>query len=185
MRLNVSEILQSPLSYPDWATDMADWLETTVSAHVPDLGRPGCLCPYVPPAIQDGGLCLVACDLSADPIEHLISAVLAFGEEFAASASTRRSDIVVFTELQADCEILTEVRTRVKPDFLRAGVTCGEFYPSSMDMSVRNAAVPVARSPWPAIALRICTPHDEIFLRQQPSLYKIFREGPGAAGGGG
>lgn len=88
-----------------------------------------------------------------------------------------KSLLVAFPHCWEDQDgIMEELRVAIKPQFLRLGVTCGEFYSSNDDRSVRNSDMLVAQSPVPLIAIRYLTPHDELFLKTQPELYKIFSE---------
>lgn len=184
--LEVSGVLADPHA-PAWATDSARWIRDEVGASAPELGRPGALCPFVPAAQRRGRIFLVECRLTgADPAEldrHLFTVAAGLRRAAATSEPGDRlllSYLVVYTALGDPRTSLTALRRRVKPGLLAMGLTAGEFYPMSPDTSVRNAAVPVARSPWPALALRHSTPHDELFLAGQPDLHEVFRAaGPG------
>ncbi|MEU9132854.1 DUF6875 domain-containing protein [Kitasatospora sp. NPDC048540] len=172
---------------PDWAVRTAAWIRDEISVPVPELGRPGALCPYVPTALRRGHIELSACTLAGEDPQALDAALLGHAADFRTrvhelkpAEALLRCRVVVFTALEGRGDLLTGVRTRAKPLLLAVGLTVGEFFPASPDTSIRNSEVPVARSPWPSLALRHSTPHDELFLAGQPELHRIFRAaGPG------
>ncbi|MEV4442381.1 DUF6875 domain-containing protein [Streptomyces sp. NPDC049577] len=185
--LDPARVLADPAAAPRWAAQTAAWIRDEVCAPAPALGRPGALCPYVPAALRRHHIELVESALPGDDPEALDAQLLALAVEFREDAAARpaaeallRCRVVVYTALDGRGELLTGVRTRVKPLLLARGLTTGEFFPASPDASVRNADVTVARSPWPALALRHSTPHDELFLAGRPELHRVFRAaGPG------
>ncbi|WP_412077493.1 DUF6875 domain-containing protein [Streptomyces xanthophaeus] len=184
--LDAARVLADPAA-PAWAAETAAWIRDEVSGPAPALGRAGALCPYVPAALRRHHIELVECPLPPTDPGALDRWLLAGAAEFRADTARRPSAeallrclVVVHTGLAGQEALLTGVRTRVKPLLLADGLTTGEFFPASPDTSVRNAEVPVARSPWPTLALRHSTPHDELFLAGQPELHRIFRAaGPG------
>ncbi|MEU4208989.1 DUF6875 domain-containing protein [Streptomyces sp. NPDC026206] len=184
--LNASRVLGDPAA-PAWAAETARWARDELGAPVPGLGRSGTLCPYMPRALHEQRVELIECALpgicATDLATHLRRSAREFAEEagrLAPAEALLSCRIVVYTALAVPDRVLTEVRRRVKPQLLAQGLTTGEFFPESDDRSVRNPAVPIARSPWPALVLRHSTPHDRIFLTDQPELYRVFREaGPG------
>lgn len=188
LALNASRVLADPAA-PAWAADTARWARDELGRAVPALGRPGTLCPYMPKALREERVELLDCPLpgvcAADLATHLKRAAREFAEEagrLEPAEALLSCRIVVYTALAVPDRVLTEVRRRVKPLLLAQGLTTGEFFPENDDRSVRNATVPIARSPWPALVLRHSTPHDRIFLADQPELYRLFREaGPGVA----
>ncbi|MGW4057590.1 DUF6875 domain-containing protein [Amycolatopsis sp. NPDC004747] len=172
---------------PEWAVRTAGWIRDEVAAPAPALGRPGALCPYIPAALRRRRVLLVECGLPGSDPAALDGWLLARAARFRRRAAALPPAeallsclVVVYTAPSADGALVTGVRERVKPRLLAEGLTTGEFFPRSPDTSVRNAGLPVARSPWPALALRHSTPHDELFLAGQPPLHRIFRaSGPG------
>lgn len=187
----VGEVLRAPEAHPEWARRCAEWIATTVAVADPRLGRPGALCPFVPTALRAGTLYLLPCPLPERPREALDAFALAAAARFAAhvrAESLPRGDllsyVVVFTALREDAGCLATVRASVKARLLGQGMTCGEFYPANPDTSVRNDGYLVARSPWPLLAIRQSTPHDELFLASQPELREVFlAAGPGVVTG--
>ncbi|MCA6095649.1 hypothetical protein LE181_26250 [Streptomyces sp. SCA3-4] len=184
--VNASRVLDDPTA-PAWAAETARWARDELGTPVPALGRPGTLCPYMPRALREERVELTECGLpgvcATDLVTHLRRSAREFAEEagrLAPAQALLSCRIVVYTALAVPDRVLTEVRRRVKPHLLAQGLTTGEFFPENNDRSVRNPTVPIARSPWPALVLRHSTPHDRIFLADQPDLYRVFREaGPG------
>lgn len=184
----VQEVLAAPGNFPLWAYETASWVADTVGAPSPALGRSGALCPFVPAALETGGLGLLQCDLSdSEHVDQGVSFVRETAGRFERRAFSRplkeavsMSWIVVFPLLRDKASVLADICLAIKPLLLSRGLTCGEFYQENSDVSVRNDQVLIARSPWPCIAIRLSTPHDELFLRRRPDLHEIFRQaGPG------
>ncbi|MEV6823578.1 DUF6875 domain-containing protein [Amycolatopsis sp. NPDC051102] len=183
---DAADVVDDPTA-PEWAVRTAEWIRDEVAAPAPALGRAGALCPYIPAALRRRQVVLVECRLSGADPAALDSWFLARAARFRREASARPPAeallsclVVVYTTLTGNEALVTGVRERVKPRLLAEGLTTGEFFPRSPDTSVRNAGFPVARAPWPALALRHSTPHDELFLAGQPPLHRIFQaSGPG------
>jgi hypothetical protein len=179
----VTDVLDQPNGYPGWAQDIARWVRREICRPVPELGRPGALCPYVPIAVKRGSLTLIECPLPAEPRHALVSALAdAAGwllDRLAGADSTAEiawmAHIVVFTGLGQHGDILGNLSTQLRPGFLRNGINLGEFYPDNTATSVRNSRIRVGRSPWPCVALRHFQPKDETFYHITPDEEPRYR----------
>lgn len=181
--ISASALMEGRVSTaPDWSREIARWLASTVMRHDAALLRPGALCPFVAPAIVKDLVFMVDGGASTTDMESIVRVLheqrclfLGAFSDAQDSEYMHKSLIVAFPGLLPhQWDILCDVRIAVKPSFIASGVTCGEFYPSSEDRSARNQRVRVARSPVPCVVLRYLSPHDELFLRTQPELYRLF-----------
>lgn len=165
-----------------WLPDVIDWLYNTVARAHPQLQRSGALCPFVPPALDRDLLFLTVAENITYELPAMVGYLERVRDTFLATPpsppqkdAVYKSLLVVFPEVpSAQPDLLKQVRIAFKPSLLEYGVTCGEFYPTNEDRSVRNTEYRIAESPVHLIALRYLTPHDDLFLKSQPDLYPIF-----------
>jgi hypothetical protein len=156
--------------------DLLRWIVEEVSRPKPELGRPGPLCPFVPPSLRARLLFATVVDDAA----AMAAAILREADAFLATAPARdarhgslKSLLLLLPHAGAD-HGLDAVVDEVKPRLLRRGLTCGQFYPGSEDRSARSDDVHVARSPIPLVALRYLSAHDELFLGEHPEYRPLF-----------
>ena len=165
-----------------WLPEVIDWLYNTVGKAHPQIQRSGALCPFVPPALdRDLLFLMIAEDISYDLpamvgyLERVRDTFLATPPNPPQKDAVYKSLLVVFPDVpKAQPDLLKQVRIALKPSLLQHGITCGEFYPTNEDRSVRNSDYRIAESPVHLIAFRYLTPHDDLFLKSQPDLYPIF-----------
>ncbi|MDZ3952304.1 hypothetical protein U0X36_04975 [Bacillus thuringiensis] len=168
----------------DWMKDVVVWLENTIAKPTPHIKRKGAICPFVPKALDIDSIYLTFPKENMEDISQLVEYMIHCMNEFLQTAPTipdesaiYKSFIVAFPYLnESNSSMLKTLRKEIKPYFIRNGVTCGEFFERNVDKSVRNEEFDVAKSPVPLIAIRYVTPHDELFLKSQPELYKVFKE---------
>lgn len=149
----------------DKGTALLSWLQDTVAQPQPLLGRSGPLCPFLPATLRRGLLFVTVASRDEQPeqaLETEASRFLTVTPLPPEPASINKSLLLLFPDENA--ESLLKVVQRLKAGLIARGLTCGEFYPTSGDRSVRSDSVLVARSPVPMIALRYLTPHDRVFL---------------------
>ncbi|PEQ66868.1 DUF6875 domain-containing protein [Bacillus cereus] len=167
-----------------WIKDVLEWLENTIGKPTPHIRRKGATCPFVPKALDIDSIYLTFPKENIEEISQLAEYMIHCMNEFlqtpphiADESAIYKSFIVAFPYLnESNSIILKKLRAKIKPYFIRNGVTCGEFFEENTDKSVRNEEFYVAKSPVPLIAIRYVTPHDELFLKSQPELYKVFNE---------
>lgn len=168
---------------PSWLRGLVGWTADYIARPHPEMPRKGAICPYVQPSIERNFLFVKSSTLGDDE-DGLCEYMLAQATEFLSTAPTPpdpdsvyKSLIIAFPAIPDErAGILTVVRRKIKPAFLRSEITCGEFYNDSNDRSARNKELRIALAPVPCIAVRYLTPHDELFLRTQPDLYPIFKK---------
>lgn len=167
-----------------WVPTIVDWIYNTIAEPNVQMNRKGAVCPFVPYALDINLIYLTFPKKrllnNNELVEYLHKQLQIFldTEPYQPNKDAiYKSLLVAFPYFREDQEeLVKKVSIEIKPNFLRFGVTCGEFYSSNNDRSVRNSDVLVAKSPVPLIAIRYLTPHDELFLQTQPELYKIFSQ---------
>jgi hypothetical protein len=167
---------------PSWATALVRWMHEFVVRPHPALGRAGAVCPYLAPSLKRNLVFLTEGSPDVADAAGATDDLLTHLDQFIRHPPTCdvpdhsfKCLMVAYPRLQdRTTSLLTVARTRVKSAFVRSGTTCGEFYPTSEDRSVRSDALFVARAPVAAVAIRYLSPHDELFLKAQPALYALF-----------
>ncbi|SDY10810.1 DUF6875 domain-containing protein [Thermoactinomyces sp. DSM 45892] len=170
-----------------WIPATIDWIYNTIAVPDVQMNRKGAVCPFVPYSLDRDLLYLTSLERplskESEAIEYMHTQLQDFLDIEPCQPNedaSYKSLLVAFPHCLEDSEkIVKEVRVAIKPHFLRFGVTCGEFYSSNNDRSVRNSDMLIAQSPVPLIAIRYLTPHDKLFLKTQPDLYEIFRHWKG------
>lgn len=168
--------------HPAWMHDLVGWILNFVAQPKPDLGRSGDVCPFVRSALEKNLIFLAGSALDGSEMPKLLEEMAVLRPDFfelaegvAEQDRVYQSLLYAFPQIpQSRAGVLMEVRKAVKPAFIQAGLTCGEFYVNSEDRSIRNACIRIASSPVPCIAFRHLTPHDKLFLESQPELYAIY-----------
>lgn len=74
--LAINDILESPDSHEKWAVDMARWVRDDVASPLPELGRSGALCPFVPAALRKGTITVTACERVSPARADLVARLL-------------------------------------------------------------------------------------------------------------
>lgn len=152
----------------DQGTALITWLHDTVAQPHRLLGRPGPMCPFLPATLRRGLLFATVIN-KEEPAEQVLEVEATRFLKVAPvppdPASVNKSLLALFPD---EITGLPEVVKKVKAMLISRGLTCGEFYPTNSDRSVRSDQVLVARSPVPLIALRYLTPHDRLFLAAHP-----------------
>lgn len=167
-----------------WIQDVLDWMENTVAKPTSNIKRKGALCPFVPKALEMTSIYLTFPKKKSEDINQLADYLKSCMVEFLETPPTMPDELAIYKSLivafpylnENNAMLLKNVRSEVKPYFIQNGVTCGEFFADNLDKSVRNEDFYVAKSPVPLIAIRYLSPHDELFLKSQPELYKLFNE---------
>ena len=159
-----------------------NWIHNEVAQPHPELLRKGDLCPFMRPSLNHN-LCFMKLsnNFLLDTIIKEIKKETALFMKASPTTSEKNSSykslLLVFPSIMAkDFYILKKIRKQIKPYLIEKGLTCGEFYPTNNDASVRNNAIYIAQSPIPCIVLRYLSNHDVIFLKSQPELFEIYKK---------
>ncbi len=163
-------------------SQVVDWLFNVISQPASQLDRAGAICPFVPAALDKDLVFITIADIDdynettiAAYLDRIRPVFLTMPPVMPDKEAIYKSLIVVFPSVpESNPDLLKRVRQVVKPHFLQDMLTCGEFYPTNDDRSVRNDTFLIARAPVPLLAIRYLTPHDELFLHSQEDLYPIF-----------
>ena len=158
---------------------LASWLDERVSQRVPQLGRPGPLCPFVPVARRRRSIWI--CELGDAEAMTALSAAHAFdllppGRE--SQGATHKCALVLLPQ-GLSAPGVAALADEIKPQLLAKGMTCGNFHPSADDRSARSREVLVADSPTPLLALRYLHHHDRIFLDGHPRYGQLYKRWAG------
>jgi hypothetical protein len=156
-----------------------------VAAHVvnflahsnPHLGRSGNVCPYISDSLQKK-LCRVTATDTSEPDEIAAAMKLmrdVFRQMPPSSCNVdltvpgefqHKAIIVAFSAVPTDRaeELIGGVQKRLKPQFVRAGLMIGEFYPTCQEPGLHNPNFRPLQMPVPALAIRHITKFDAPFM---------------------
>jgi hypothetical protein len=172
--INAAQVTQSGQAPPAVET-IIEWIKQDIAKPNRELGRPGAVCPFVPPALQSHciWISVVDDDISdADQMKGLLSACLSAYDQHDAhigASSGLRTFIVVFPRLTRPDRgtLIDEVHGMIKPVVVERGLMLGEFYPESTSAGVHNPTFLPLRSPMPLFVLRQMVPADLVFLNKK------------------
>jgi hypothetical protein len=173
--VSLSDVLRN--GNTPWAEAIAHWVADEVACPLPELGRKGALCPFVPQALRDGAI-FATLDDHSDTLEAILERVRSEALRLRTTTVDNASVLIVFTAPGVgQGPLLADASSALKAELLAQRMSCGEFYPDNDDRSARNPNVWVARSPLPCLALRPSTPHDRLFLADRPHLLAALERG--------
>lgn len=162
-------------------SDVFSWIDEFITQPHNELKRTGAVCPFVKPALEENKVFFCLSDFghpAISAIEHLLldsgtrfSEIINSGNE----KQSLLSLIILFPVWQhTSFQPMKIAKENVKPDFLKQGLTLGEFYPGNDDRSARNPELVIADSPAPMIIIRSLAIHDQLFLQSHPELYQWY-----------
>ncbi len=170
-------------------TDVARWLEHSVSRPHPAVGRAGDVCPWTRRAGELGEILLTVCG-GRDP-QEIDALLLDLKDELTGGGhglydgSAFRSIIAVFPERGTEVEQrVVAAHGRLKPAFLAQRLMLGEFYPSCEKPGLHNPAFRPLRSPWPLLVIRPMVEADVNFLLDRDEFAAAYLRALGSRGAG-
>lgn len=190
--MRVSDIDPVTLVTPsevDYLQEVLRWAGEYLSQPHDQLGRPGAVCPFVPPAIAADSFYVamhndVDDKTSAASIERLLVNYL---EVFHRVPPAHPQDdllktiVVVFPAMSRQrALVLDAVHERMKSFFVERGMMIGQFHPLCTSPAVHNPAFANKTSPVPLVALRRLALHDILFLADRADWFTHYRALHGA-----
>ena len=164
-RLTIVEILESPGQHEAYLAEVAAWAHDQIGNPAPEPGRPGTLCPSGPAAIHRDTITIAGNTEPAPTRRQVTDALLDeadwLAERLTAARAAERTQIahmLVFTGLDQETAVLSEVRSELSPTLLRQGIVIGEFHRASMTTSAGNRNYAAGLSPWPCFAMASAPP---------------------------
>ena len=159
-RLTIAEILESPDRYEAHLAEVAAWAHDRIGDPAPALGRPGTLCACVPATIHRDTI-TIAGNTDPAPTRRQVTGALVdeadwLVERLTAARAAERPPMAhmrVFTGLDQETSVLSEVRSELRPRLLRQGIVIGEFHRASVTASARNRNYAADLPPWPCFAM--------------------------------
>jgi hypothetical protein len=160
------------------------WAEEYLSQPHDQLGRPGAVCPFVPPSINADTFYVamhhdVDDDIPAASIEQLLIDYLEVFHRIPPPGpqdDLLKTIVVVFPAMSRQrALVLDTVHERMKSFFVERGMMIGQFHPLCTSTAVRNPAFANKTSPVPLVALRRLALHDILFLADRADWFSHYR----------
>lgn len=152
---------------------VSTWLADYVSQPLPQVGRVGPVCPFVPSALSDRAVRYhFHYQVDGSDPDQIRSLVVDELREFDATAelpgragTSLASLLVVLPDTRpTGWNTMDVVYPDLKDFAVGNGLMIGQFHPTCDERAVRNPMFPVSRSPIGLFAARRMAPHDVLFL---------------------
>ena len=164
--------VQTSTNVPGPVKIIMDWVCSYVMKPHPNLGRPGVVCPYVPPAMKLNSvwLAMVHTDLAAEAdLYSIVEKYLRIYQSLDAGPGEGRelkSLILIFPDIpdHEACALIKDVHTKMKPQIVEAGLMLGEFFIGNDSPGLHNPQFHPLTSPFPLLIYRRMMMNDLVFL---------------------
>ncbi|MDZ8051172.1 MAG: DUF6875 domain-containing protein [Aulosira sp. ZfuVER01] len=178
--LNEIEQLQQDLPY---FIEITEWLKNFVAKPHADVGRPGPVCPYVPPSMKLNSILLRVIRAKDLDIQQIADIVLPHLNTFLElepkewPAMLNKAIVFVFPDVNIDdaSKIIDVVQAKLKPFFVDAGLMLGEFHKRTESPGLHNPNFRPLRSPIPLLVIRCMTEADLPFMQNTDNLHLRIR----------
>ena len=116
---------------------VVDWVKDYLCNPHPDLGRPGAVCPFVPPAIEKDTLCLAVYDGPLDDMELLKDTIRRLRDHFFDQMEPVSGDNTIYKalmlifptpEAERAPQIIDKLQSHLIAEFAAEGRMIGEFH---------------------------------------------------------
>jgi hypothetical protein len=167
-----NDLLAGTPSAPQPLRDALAWAERYLAQPHPDLGRPGAVCPFVQPALDERAVWFAEADLAGGSEAAVDECLLRYAELFDSlpplgpQARQRKAVVVVFGAVppQQALRLLSGALSRTKPAFVARGLMLGPVHPAADAPGAHNPAFRPMRGPVPLVAIRALLESDLVFL---------------------
>ncbi|ARV62798.1 hypothetical protein BZZ01_01500 [Nostocales cyanobacterium HT-58-2] len=162
--------LQQDLPY---LIEMSQWLKNFVAKPHPDVGRPGALCPFVPPSLKLNSLWMRVIRSKGLDIQQIAAIVLPYLNIFLELEPTEKPTalnkaiVFIFPDVETEDapKIIDVVQKKLKLFFVDAGLMIGEFHNLTESPGLHNPNFRPLRSPIPLLVIRPMTEADLPFMQ--------------------
>ncbi len=163
--------------------EITQWLKSFVAKPHSELGRPGAVCPFVPPSLKFNSMwmrVIRAQDLNLEQIENIILPHLDVFLELEPKekpSALNKAILFIFpdVELEDAPKIIDVVQKKLKLFFVDAGLMLGEFHNLTESPGIHNPNFRPLRSPIPMLVIRPMTEADLIFMQNTDDLHLRIR----------
>lgn len=164
------------LSQQDWQHlyQSLRWTLDFIAKPHPNMGRPGSVCPFVKPSIQQGLLYFALCQLQSRPIsvDEITERMHAYHRQFLALPSPSaelgklKCLVVVLPAIPDDIaeSLMEPLHKSLKTEFLKEDVMLGQFYATCKVPATTNPDFYPLQSPLPLFVFRTFIESDWRFL---------------------
>lgn len=172
----VQEDLEPLRTIVSWATEY-------LSRPHPELGRPGAVCPFTPPALRRNLFFLTVIRGAELRLEDVGDVVRAYRDWFMElppmdpRQAQYKTINIIFPDLpEAAWKTLIEAtQDRLKAEYVPLGIMIGEFHPGPPDKAALwNPDFRPLRCPLPMLVIRHMVPTDFVFLRDRPDFMSAY-----------
>lgn len=162
--------LQQDLPY---LIEIIQWVENFAGKHHPDLGRPGPVCPFVPPSLKLNSLRLRVIRSKNLDIQEIADIILPHLDIFLElepkekPSAFNKAILFIFPDIETEDspKIIDVVQKKLKSFFVDAGLMLGEFHGLTESPGLHNPNFRPLRSPIPMLIIRPMTEADLPFMQ--------------------
>jgi hypothetical protein len=161
--------IQQDLPY---LTEVMEWVKAFLAKPHPDLGRRGCVCPFVPHSLKSNSIRLAVIRTSDLQMQQVEDIVISYRDIFLnteprdGEAAINKAFLLIFPEVNIEdsATLIDEVQKKLKPIFVDEGLMIGEFHKRTETRGLHNPNFRPLRSPFPLLAIRFMAEADLPFL---------------------
>lgn len=163
---------------PDFR-QLHDWVANFLAQPSDLLGRSGPVCPFTPPSMNRELLWVSRISDRNPEVDDVVAKMRDLVTLFHQLSpvdgpeALLRAVMVTFPEV-SDYSVIDRIQVTLKPDFIRAGLMIGQFYPGCTEPGLWNADFRPLSSPIPLIAIRSMVSNDFPFLRASAEWIEIY-----------
>lgn len=153
--------------------EIMEWVRNFLGRHHHDLGRPGPVCPFVPPSLKSNTIRMAVVRSKNLDLQQIEEIVFRYRDMFLEikprdrEAALNKAFLLIFpdVELEDTSRLIDGVQQKLKPLFVEAGLMIGEFHKRNESPGLHNPNFRPLRSPIPILAIRFMVEADLPFLQ--------------------
>ncbi len=160
-----------------------NWIQNFIMKPHPNLGRPGAVCPYVQPSMDDGLFYFtIAQPTNPDNFDTIFQELSHYKEIFLPMTPTSgplselRAFIILFPDSPEQVLANPKDSKAMKTRLMEEGVTVGQFFPTTdVKKQLKSKFFPI-QPPLPLYSMRTFIESDWEFIKREPEWREVYHQ---------